>query len=399
MFTDFFYLLRERGIKVTTGEWFSLLEALDKGLAGSSLLEFYYLSRAVLVKSEAQFDKFDRVFAEYFKGVEPHDDIPEEVMEWLSHAKEAGLFDKDEVDARTTFGLQKLQEMMRERLLEQTSEHNGGKYWIGTAGTSTMGNSGYAATGVRVGGEGQHKHALQVVGERHYRDYREDETLDIRQFQMAFRRLRQYTSRLDGPKSQLDLDGTVAATCNNAGKLKLVFERPRTNSVKLILLFDSGGSMEPFSKMCSRLFQAASKANHFKDLKIYYFHNCFYDTLFTTPACDERESVQTQWVLDNLDSSYKVAIVGDASMAESELLERGGSLFFFHYNQEPGIEWIRRFTRHYRRVIWLNPIPDWRWETTYGRRSIAVIREEMPMFHMSVQGLGDGFKKLIGTDY
>lgn len=397
VFLDFFYLLKGMGLPVSLSEWFDLLEALDQGLAGSSLLEFYYLSRAILVKSEADFDKFDLAFGEYFRGVTTYEKLPKEVLDWLAKGEKMGLIDKDEVNRRTTFDLEKLRKMFEERLKEQDSRHNGGKYWIGTGGTSVFGHSGYSATGIRVGGEGRNRRALQVAGERNFRDFRDDRTLDVRQFQMAFRRLRQFSARQDGPRDELDLDETISETCDNAGNLKLVFDRPRVNTVKLMVLFDSGGSMWPYADLCNMLFQSVSKANHFKDLKIFYFHNCFYEHLYKTPACSDAESVETEWVLNNL-HDYKVIVVGDASMAPSELLSVGGSSNYYHYNAEPGIAWIRQFTQRYEKLAWFNPLPDVYWGGGYyGSQTIGLLKREVSMFHLSVSGLEEGIKYLIAS--
>ena len=396
MFTDLFYLFRKRGLNVSLNEWMTLIDALDKGLSHGSLTEFYYLSRAVLVKTEAEYDKFDLVFAEYFKGIQVFEEMPKELMEWLSRPIVQNTFDKEEVDKRTNFDLEKLKKMLEERLKEQKERHDGGKYWIGTGGTSTMGHSGYSKTGIRVGGEGQNRNALQVAGERNFKDFREDNTLDLRQFQLAFRRLRQFSTRQDGAKTELDLDETIEKTCKNAGKLKLVFDRLRINSVKLMILFDSGGSMWKYSQLCSLLFQAVSKSNHFKDLKVYYFHNCFYDRLYTTPSCYFRDSIETQWVLKNLSSEYKVIVVGDGAMAPSELLYAGGNLYYGDYNEEPGIEWIKRFKKKYEKMIWLNPLSEYNWINGYGNFTIKKIMDVVPMYHLSVKGLEDGLKALIG---
>ena len=397
MFTDFFYLLKTRGLKISLTEWFALLEALEKGLAQSSLVEFYYVSRSILVKTEADFDRFDLAFAEYFKDVETFDTLPAEVQEWLAEAKETRLFDKAEVDKRTAFDLDKLRQMLDERLKEQNERHDGGSYWIGTGGTSPLGHSGYSATGIRVGGEGGNRHALQVATERRFKDFRDDSTLDMRQFQMAFRRLRQFSSRHDGPRTELDINETIDETCNNAGHLKLVFNRPRINAVKLMILFDSGGSMWPYADLCNLLFQAVDKANHFKDVKIYYFHNCFYDRIYTTPACDEAQSISTQWVLNNLHSDYKVIVVGDASMAPSELLRAHGRIDYNSNNAEPGITWIRRFTKKYEKMIWFNPLPENSWEFGFGSGTIRVLMREVPMFRLSVKGLEAGLKYLVAA--
>lgn len=222
MFIEFFYLLRKRGLKVSLNEWMALMEALNQGLAQSSLTSFYYLCRAVLIKSETEYDKFDLAFAEFFKGVEHQEDIPEEVWDWLeneyqipAHALEKAMQNLQAHD------FEELQKMLEERLKEQKEEHHGGGYWIGTGGTSPFGHGGYNPAGIRIGGESVHRSALQVAGERNFQDFREDNILDIRSFQMAFRKLRQFSSKNDGPKTELNVDATIQETCDNAGNLKL----------------------------------------------------------------------------------------------------------------------------------------------------------------------------------
>ena len=273
MFTSFFYLLRARGLKVSLNEWMSLIEALDKGLHGSSFTGFYYLCRSVLVKSEADFDKFDGAFLEFFKDMELTDELPQELLDWLENPKEkpGEEFDMDRAMQNEWLSQEEIQRMFLERLQEQKEEHNGGSYWVGTGGVSVFGNSGFSPRGIRVGGEGGQRRAFQVAGERKFRDFRDDNTLDIRQFQMAFRRLRQFSAKADEARTEFDIDGTIRETCDNAGNLKVVYERPRKNTVKILLLMDSGGSMDYYSRMCSALFQAVSKSNHFKDLQVFYF--------------------------------------------------------------------------------------------------------------------------------
>ena len=395
MFIEFFYLLRSQGLKVSLNEWMTLTEALDMGLCRSSLVDFYYLCRSVVVKSEADYDKFDLAFAQFFEGVETGDDLPEEIWKWL---------DKE---IPPNFGLQQLQKefphyeldellkMMEERLKEQKEEHHGGSYWIGTGGTSVFGHGGYNPAGIRVGGESRHRSAVKVAGERNFRDFRQDNILDTRQFQVAFRKPRQFSSRVDAEKTELDVEGTVQETCDNAGMLSLVFEKPRQNTVKVLLLFDSDGSMTPYSKMCSMLFQAADKSNHFKDLKTFYFHNCIYENLYETPHCRWGDWIDTEWVFKNLSSDYKVIIVGDASMAPSELMSKGGSSYYSHYNNEPGIVWLERFKRHFSHVVWLNPIKEDYWEWDYGSFTIERIGEIFPMFELSIDGLENAIKKLL----
>ena len=394
MFTDFFYLLRSYGLKVTMKEWETLLRGLELGLHGSSLMGFYSLARAVLVHTESDFDRFDRCFLEYFKGVEHMETLPPELEDWLNTPIDPKEFDPAMLQ-NMGLDIDKIREMFEQRLKEQHERHDGGNHWVGTGGTSPFGNNGYYPGGIRVGGVGRNRSALQVAGERNFRDFREDQILQTRQFQMAFRRLRQFSALEDGPKDELQLDDTIKETGDNAGRLKLVFDRPRRNTVKLLLLFDSGGSMWEFTKLCAALFQAVSKESKFKDLKIYYFHNCFYDYLYKTPSCHHMEALDTEWVLQNCGSDYKVIVVGDASMAPYELLSPGGCSDYYSYNKEPGIDWIGKFLKRYDRMIWLNPLRPASWDFGYGCETIKIIKAQVPMFPLTVQGLQNALKELI----
>ena len=320
MFIRFFETLREKGLRVTLGEWLTFQEALDKGLCGSSLTQFYYTARMILVKSETDFDKFDMAFEECFKAAQRETEVGKEMLRWLdksdmmelahqearNHLNQVEEIQVDKEDVEETF---------KKRLKDQDSEHNGGSFWIGTMGKTSFGNMGGNVGGVRVGGKTGYQSAFAVVGARKYRDFRDDRVLDNRQFQMAFRKLRQFSSRLDIPETELDIEGTVDKTCNNGGCLQIVMKKPRKNAVKLLLLMDSGGTMIPFSSMLNDLFQAVHKSNHYKDVKTYYFHNCIYSKLYKTPECENGDWVDTEWMFRNVDSDYKVIIVGDAAMA------------------------------------------------------------------------------------
>ena len=395
MFLEFFYLLRAKGLDVSINEWMTLIEALDKGLADSSLTGFYNLCRSILIKTEADYDKFDAVFAEYFKGIETPEELPEEFWDWLNESdRERALDDLGDVQ-NFPKELEELLQMFQDRIREQKEKHDGGNYWIGTGGTSPLGRGGYNPAGIRVGGTSRHRSAVQVAGERKFRDFRQDTILDIRQFQMAFRKLRQYSSRVEGEKTELDIDSTVDETCENAGMLKIVYDKPRKNTVKLLLLIDSDGSMLPYSRLCNRLFQAVSKSNHFKDLKVYYFHNCIYDHLYTTPYCRRGDWIETDWVLRNLDSEYKVIFVGDAAMAPSELFRRGGNSYIGLWNEEPGMMWLNKFKRRYKKLIWLNPIEKESWPWAYGAQTIEAVGGVFPMFELTLDGLDAGIKKLL----
>jgi len=395
MFLDFFYLLRSKEMNISMDEWLTLMEAMNKGLGNSSLVGFYDLCRAILIKSEAEYDKFDLAFAEYFQGIETLEDLPNEFWKWLSEdVKLRDVNDKPLPDGFLK-DLEELLETFKQRIEEQKEKHDKGAYWIGTGGVSTQGHSGYHPRGIRTGSDGRHRSAVQIAGERNFKDFREDTVLDIRQFQVAFRKLRQFSSRIDSQKTELDIDKTVEETCDNAGYLKLVFEKPRKNTVKILLLMDSDGSMMRYSRLCNRLFQAASKSSHFKDLKVYYFHNCIYEHLYTTPLCKTNEWIDTDWVLKNLDQEYKLILVGDATMAMSELLKKGGNCILGMFNEEPGIVWLKKFKRRYKKNIWLNPISESDWEHVYGSESIAAIKDVFPMFELSLDGLDKGIKKLL----
>lgn len=400
MFIDFFYLMRAREVKVSMDEWLMLIEALDKGLCPPSLLAFYHLCRATLIKSESEYDKFDQAFYLYFKNIERLEDIPDEVWEWLSQGEyddEAiryELWDKY-VEGKDKYDLKKLQRMLEERLQEQKEAHHGGNYWIGTGGTSPLGVGGFAEQGIRVSGEGKHRSALQVAQKRDYRDFREDNILDTRQFQMAFRKLRQFSSNEDIPRTELDIDGTIKETSDHAGLLNLVWERPRKNSIKLLILFDSDGSMRMHSRLCSALFQAVSKSNHFSDLKVYYFHNCIYDHLYTTPACRRGDWVETDKVLRTLNSDYRVIIIGDATMAPSELFNKGGNSVIGLYNDLPGIEWLNKIRKKYPHHIWLNPLRQSCWHDVFGHYTLEELEKRFPMYELSLNGLEKGVKHLL----
>ncbi|MDD7718867.1 MAG: VWA domain-containing protein [Eubacteriaceae bacterium] len=394
MFIKFMYALRGAGLKVSLDEWLVLMEALDAGLAGNSLMEFYYLARNILVKRESDYDKFDMGFMEYFRNIQTISDLPPEFMEWLSQDElERDLADMPE--GLKKHDLNELLQMFKERLKEQKEKHDGGNYWVGTGGTSPFGHGGYNPQGVRVGGEGRHQSAVQIAGERKFRDFRQDNELNIRQFQMAFRKLRQFSSRIDSAKTELDINETIKATGDNAGMLTLVYEKPRKNTVKLLLLIDSDGSMWRHTQLVNQLFQALHQSTHLKDLKTYYFHNCIYENLYTTPACRRGDWVETDWVLGNYGSEYKVILVGDASMSTYELMAPGGNINWYDYNEEPGIQWLGKIQRHFDKSIWLNPIKEERWEYTRGYRTIHEIRNVFPMFELTLDGLDKGISKLL----
>ncbi|MBQ9609973.1 MAG: VWA containing CoxE family protein [Lachnospiraceae bacterium] len=396
MFTDFLYVLREKGLKVSLTEWITFMDALDRGLAYSSLEGLYNLGRMILVKTESDYDKFDMAFMEYFKDVHVGMEMPPEIiMKFL----DKGDMDTSKLNADIYSYIQKrdmaeTKRLYRERVTEQNQEHNGGNYWIGTSGGSAFGHSGRNPGGLRIGGRPGQQSAFQVMGERKYQDFRHDKTLDIRQFQVAFRRLRQFSTKLEVPKTELDLDKTIDSTCNNGGYLKLEFDKPRKNSVKLLLLFDCGGTMMPFSELCNDLFQAVHKANHFKDVKTYYFHNCIYSKVYKDAECEMGNWVDLDYLFRHTDKDYKVIIVGDAQMAPEELFDVNGN-YRGPNDGRSGYEWNRLLRDKYKKVIWLNPRFHGKLNDLGWMESERTLAEIYDMYPLTIDGLKAGITKLM----
>lgn len=387
MFTRLFYTLKHHGVPVSMNEWQSLLEALEQGMAGASLTGFYYLCRAVLVKTEAHYDRFDMAFASFFGDVETPEGLPDKIWEWLDkQLPQLEITDEMRRNHRQ-LDLEEMKRMLEERLKEQNEEHHGGNHWVGTGGTSPFGHSGFHPGGIRIGGESRNLSAVKVAGMRRYQEFRTDETLGVRQFQVALRKLRQFTTRLDGARTELDLDATINKTCDNAGRLELVWERPRENAIKVLLLMDAGGSMVSYSRLCNQLFTAVNRSTHFKDLKTFYFHNCIYDWLYHTPACHMHDFTSTDYVLNTYSADYRVIILGDASMAPYELMRSGGVIDWELYNARPGIEWLQRLRRHFEYSVWLNPIARKYWNWMDGAYTIKRIAEVFPMEELTIDGL------------
>lgn len=393
MFTNFLYMLRKNGLKVSLTEWMSLMEGLDRNLHSASLIGFYHLCRCLLVKSEADFDTFDRAFLDYFKDFPFQQEISQKLLEWLDRSNAPmGEYDEQQAELNETLSPLEIESLFHERKNEQREQHNCGSYWIGTHGMSIFGNMGMSPVGIRVGGQATNHRAFQVAGERRYRDFRQDNTLNTRQLQVALRRLRQFSGLVDLPATEFDMSSTIRNTADNAGKLKVCYKKPRQNTVKLLLLMDSGGSMEYYAQLCSALFQAVTKAGHFKDLKIYYFHNCPYTRLYLDPTLNPGNTVQISWVLSKLSSEYKVIFVGDAQMSPHEIFDS----FLILREGEPtsGLDCLRHLRSQYRNVIWLNPDGPPQWDGEWAA-SYNAIDELFPMFPLTVDGIEDGMKKLL----
>lgn len=399
MFSKFFYALKEKGLEVSLGEWLDLQEALDQGLCESSLTQFYYVARMILVKSETEFDKFDMAFEECFKGVKTETEVGKNMLRWLDKSE---MMELAHEEARKHLNQvediqvdkEDVEEKFKQRLKDQNEEHNGGSFWIGTMGKTSFGNMGGNVGGVRVGGQTGYQSAFAVVGARKYRDFRDDKVIDNRQFQMALRRLRQFSTKLDIPKSELDIDETVNKTCNNGGYLQIEMMKPRKNAVKLLLLMDSGGTMIPYTRLMNDLFQSVNKSNHFKDVKVYYFHNCIYSKLYKTPECENGDWIDTEWMFRNVGSDYKVIIVGDAAMAPEELYSNTGN-YRGPNGGLSGFEWLQLMKRHYKKIVWMNPkmAPG----RAPWREAETAVKEIFPMYKLTVKGLNEAMVKLMAN--
>lgn len=399
MFTEFFFLLRTRGLPVSLDEWLTFLSGMKKGLHGFTLGGLYTLARCTLVKSETDFDAFDMAFMEFFEGALPADgerELPPELLEWLEGPALGNLDDLGFAKSLLQDPDIDMEEMLRrfqELLDSQTEEHNGGSKWIGRGGRSQYGNSGSQLGGIRVGGRSQNRSAFMVASERRYRDFRNDETIGLRQFQMALRKLRELTDQTNAAETELDVDATVRETGDAAGLLKVVYRRPRKNNIRLMLLMDSGGSMDAHMQTCATLFQAARQSNFFRDVKVFYFHNCIYDDLFVEPTLTQAP-VAIDDVLRATDPEYRVIFVGDAMMATAELNRKLYNWNRGTYAQATGMQRLLQVKARYPHVIWLNPEDMDHWGS-YWRQTCEQIGQVIDMYRLTVDGLEAGVRRLL----
>ncbi len=393
MFLDLFYGLRAEGLPLSLQEWQGFLTAVENGLHGSSLLRFYHLGRACLVKSETYFDAYDRVFARVFKGVEGEfgDEVTEEILDWLKDPKNFPDLSPEELEKLERLSQDELMRRFLETLEKQDERHDGGDRWVGTGGKSPYGHGGQHPTGIRVGGPSKSRSAMKVAEERKFKDYRTDQILDVRSLKVSLRRLRQLTRA--GEASELDLDETIDETCKNAGEIELVFRPPRKNNVRLLLLMDVGGTMDPFYEPVSQLLTAMHEDHGLREFRPYYFHNCIYDHVYKGARMTRAESVPTADVLRTLDANWKVAIVGDGAMHPAELMDNYGGIDPRTTTETPGIVWLQRIAGHFDRSVWINPEPSvqWdRWQTT------RIVKRLFPMFQLTVDGITDAMRALVG---
>ena len=390
MLIRFFLMLRAAGVPVSITEFLGLLEALQARLIGPSVDQFYWLARAVLVKDERHFDRFDQVFAAHFRGIERAFEalMAEIPADWMRKSLELSLSDEDKARIAALGGWDALMETLRRRLAEQQARHQGGSKWIGTGGTSPFGAHGYNPEGVRIGQQGsRNRRAVKVWDRREFANLDDSIGLGTRNVKLALRRLRRFARQ--GAAEQLDLDGTIDSTARRAGLLDIRMIPERHNAVKVLLFLDVGGSMDDHVRICEELFSAAR--SEFKHLEYFYFHNFVYESVWKDNRRRHTERTRTIEVMRTYGHDYKLVIVGDATMSPYEIVQPGGSIE--HWNEEAGSAWMRRLLANYPRHVWLNPEPRDRWEWT---PSVKITRElfEDRMFPLTLDGLDRAMKSL-----
>ncbi len=390
MLFTFFAAVRAAGVKASLSEFLMLLDAMSRGFAMFSIDEFYVLSRATLVKDEAHYDRFDRAFAAYFKGVEAvtgdlFTSLPED---WLKKQFEKVLSDEERAKIQKLGGLDELMETLKQRLEEQKERHEGGSKWIGTGGTSPFGNSGYNPEGVRIGGKGGGGNAVKVWEKREFRNLDDSIELGTRNIKVALRRLRKFAR--EGVPDILDLDGTIEGTAKNAGWLDIHMQPERRNTVKVLLFLDVGGSMDPHVKVCEELFSAAK--GEFKHFEHFYFHNFVYESVWKDNLRRHSERIPLYDVIRKHTPDTKIVFVGDATMSPYEIGQSGGSVE--HWNEEAGATWFERLTTQFKHAVWINPTPEEYWGHTASINMINELMGDRRMFGMTLKGLESAMKRL-----
>lgn len=390
MLLNLFHELRAARVPVSLRELLDLIGALEEKLVFADMEQFYYLARATLVKDESHYDKFDRAFAAYFNGLQSADQAIEALIpeEWLRREFMRSLSEEEKAQLKSLGGLEQLLETFKQRLREQQKKHGGGSKWIGTGGTSPFGSGGYHPEGIRVGDAGERQgRAVKVWEQREYRDLDDQVEVGTRNIKMALRRLRQFAR--DGATEELDLDATIEHTARDGGLLNIRMRPERRNAVKLLLLFDIGGSMDAHIHTCEELFSACRA--EFKHLEYYYFHNFVYEYLWKNNERRNSEMVSTWDVLHTYGEDYRVIFVGDAAMAPYEVTHRGGSVE--HWNEEPGQVWMQRFLDKFDKLVWLNPYPQHAWHYTHSTQIIRQLLEDR-MYPLTLAGLEEAMREL-----
>ncbi|MEM5533759.1 vWA domain-containing protein [Pseudoalteromonas arctica] len=394
MLVQFFFTLRKYRLPVSLRELLDLINALKKGVIFADVDAFYHLARTIMVKDETHFDRFDKAFSDYFSGIADLDlleslkqqhNLPED---WLRKEFEKNLSDEEKAQLKAMGGLDELMKTLKERLEEQQKRHAGGNKWVGTGGTSPFGAYGYNPEGVRIGQDGnRNRQAVKVWDKREYKNLDTDREISSRTIKLALKKLRKFART--GASDTLDLNETIRATAKQGGMLDVKMAPERHNAVKVLMLFDIGGSMDDYIHTCEELFSAVH--SEFKHLEFYYFHNCLYEHVWQDNARRHSNVIDTMTLINKFTSDYKVIFVGDATMGPYEIAYPGGSVE--HYNEEPGSAWLQRVTNHFDKVAWLNPQPVEHWPYY---QSIGFIKELMNnrMYALSLDGISRAIKEL-----
>ena len=390
MFLSFFANLRAASVPVTPREYLTLMQGMERGLASTSVEDFYHLARACLIKDERNLDKFDLVFGATFKGLQSLADGPDVTSipdEWLRKLAEKYLTDAEKAELKA-LGFDKLMETLRQRLAEQNERHQGGSKWIGTAGTSPFGAYGYHPEGVRIGQDGNRNfRAVKVWDKREFRDLDGGEGLGQRNMRMALRRLRKFART--GAADELDIDTTISQTAEH-GYLDIKLRPERRNAMKVLLLFDIGGSMDWHISQAEALFSAAR--SEFKHMHQFYFHNCVYENLWTRNDRRRSELTPVMDVIHTYPRDTRVIIVGDAAMSPHEIIQPGGSVE--HMNLEPGAVWMERLARAFPALVWLNPVSETSWGYTHSIQMMQRLTGGR-MFPLTLDGLDRAMRQLV----
>lgn len=386
LFGELFYGLRGAGLKLGLSEWMALMEALKLGAIKPDLSDFYQVARALLIKTEAHFDIYDEVFFKVFGMRRLPPAAVKKLLDWLEDPVNLELT-PEKLAQLEKLPLEELRRMFEERLAEQKKRHDGGNRWVGTGGTSPFGNGGVNPAGVRVGGGGGNRSAIQVASARKFRPYRNDRVIDTRTMAVALKKLRRLSRR--HTDLELDIDETIDKTCRNAGELTLEFVPPRKNEARVLLLMDVGGSMDPYAHMVEQLFSAASGLNHWRKFEALAFHNCPYEKL--EPGRKGEDDILTADLLQERPRETFLIFVGDAYMAPSELTEAFGAIDYYMHNRTPGLVWLHRLRTRFSKAIWLNPIPKNGWHGW----TIKLISQLIPMFPLTLQGVEEGVDYLM----
>lgn len=383
-FVPFLFELRARKVKVGAQEAMALARALLLELHESSLTGFYHVARALCVHRETDLDAFDQAFSAHFRGVHIESlSLVDELEQWLRDPIRARELTAEERETLKSLDMEELRRLFEERLREQRERHDGGNRWIGTGGKSPFGTGGFHPSGLRVGGGGA-RSAMGVADARRYRGYRGDLVLDVRQMEVALRKLRAFVR--EGAHDEFDIEGTIDKTAKNAGELEIVTRPPRKSNVRLVLLMDVGGSMDPYADIVSRLFSAAKRASNIRSLKSYYFHNCIYGHVYETERFTQ--PIRISELFDSTSPEWKLVLVGDAAMHPAELMGAGD---WEHYAQggqsdaRRGVDWMRTLADHYHKVAWLNPDPPSYWRSGTAEMLSGIF----PMFSLTLDGLGE----------